>query len=181
MTSNQILYIELYNAHIITATSSAKNKKYTAPSNFREVTVKMQTSLPMPSSKVSLKLFVHKTSNQVLFAEAGKEFVDFFSNILLLPVGALITILEPEVVLGHLGNINESIVNLSKSFGRRVRSDLIHFPPNGVKESLYLVKNNLELKPLSTASIIPLLDEFHVKELDLEEIVVDLGVDEVYI
>ena len=43
------------------------------------------------------------------------------------------------------------------------------------------MKNDLEVKPLSTASIIPLLNEFHVKDGDLEEKVVDLGVDEVYI
>ena len=52
---------------------------------------------------------------------------------------------------------------------------LIHYPPNGVKEGLYLVK------PLSTTSIIPLLNEFHVKDGDLEEKVVDLGKDEAYI
>ena len=135
----------------------------------------------MPSSKVRLKLFMHKSSNQVLFAEAGKKFVEFFFNVLRLIVGTLTTLLKPDVMFGHLGNIHDSIINLRPSFGPRISSELIHYPPNGVKEGLCLVKNDLEVKPLSTASIIPLLNEFHVKDGDLEEKVVDLGVDEVYI
>ena len=42
------------------------------------------------------------------------------------------------------------------------------------------MKNDLEVKPLSTASIIPLLNEFHVKDGDLEEKVVEMGRDEVF-
>ena len=143
----------------------------------------MQTALPMPSSKVSLKLYIHKNSNQVLFAEVGKEFVEFFFSILRLPVRTLTTLLKPDIMFGHLGNMHESIINLCPSFRSRMRSDLqvIHYPPNGVKEGLYQVKNDLEVKPMSTASVVTLLNEFHVKDGDLEEKVVNLGVDEVYI
>ncbi|KAK9997767.1 hypothetical protein SO802_017370 [Lithocarpus litseifolius] len=138
----------------------------------------MQTTLPMPPAKVSLKLIIHKGSNRVLYAEAGKEFLEFIFNILCLPVGALTTLLKPDIMFGHLGNVNDSIRNLSPSFGSRMRSSPMHYPANGLKEGLYLVKNDLEVKPLSTASLVPLLNEFHVKEGDLEEKVVDLGMDE---
>ena len=86
----------------------------------------MQTALPMPSSKVRLKLFMHKSSNQVLFAEAGKKFVEFFFNVLRLIVGTLTTLLKPDVMFGHLGNIHDSIINLRPSFGLRMSSELIH-------------------------------------------------------
>ncbi|KAM3681471.1 hypothetical protein ACJW30_M000200 [Castanea mollissima] len=132
----------------------------------------------MPSFKVSLKLFIQKSTNHVLYAEAGKEFVEFLFNILRLPIGTLTTVLKPDLMLGHLGNFHDSVINMSPSYGPSMRSELIHYPRNGVKEGLYLVKNNLDVKPLSSASLIPLLNEFNVKDGDLEEKVVDLGVDE---
>ena len=42
----------------------------------------------MPSSRVRLKLYVHKNSNQVLFVEIDTEFIEFFFNILRLPVNS---------------------------------------------------------------------------------------------
>ena len=114
VTSNHIIYIDLHSLINI------------APSNFHKYSVKMQTALPMPSSKVRLKPFMHKSSNQVLFAEAGKEFVEFFFNVLRLTVGTLTTLLKPNVMFGHLGNIHDSIINLRPSFGLRMSSELIH-------------------------------------------------------
>lgn len=134
----------------------------------------------LPSSKVSLKLFIHKSTNRVLFAEAGKDFVDFFVNILRLPVGNLIAILKPDMMLGCLGNIHDSIINLSPAIWSRMHSGLNCHLSSGVKGAPYLVMDDLELKSLSIASIIMLLDEFHLKDGDLEEKVVDMGRDEVY-
>ena len=83
----------------------------------------METALPF-SSKVSLKLFIHKSTNRVLFAEAGKDFVDFFVNILRMPVGNLITILKPDIMLGSLVNNHDSIINLNPSIGSRMQPNL---------------------------------------------------------
>lgn len=180
VTSNRMIYIEIYLALINTGTSSVK-KENTATVNFLKYSVKMQTSLPMPSFKVSLKLIIHKSINQVLYAEVGKEFLEFFCNILRLPIGTVTTVLKPDMMLGHLGNFHDNFINLSSSFGRSMRPDPIHYPCNGVKEALYLVKNNLDVLPLSSATLIPLLNEFNVKDGDLKAKVVDLSVDEVYI
>ena len=187
----------------------------------------MQTTMPMASSKMSLKLFIDKRSNRVLFAEASKEFIDFLFNILLLLVGTLITLLKQDIMLGSLGNIHDSIINLSLAYlepnkdsrlkpnvrisgdtvvplrfsnilssidrkfydtkypscGSRyssMRSKLKFCPPNGVKKAPCLVMNDLEVKPLSTVSVITLLNKFHLKkDGDLREKVVDLGMDEV--
>ena len=98
----------------------------------------METALPF-SSKVSLKLFIHKSTNRVLFAEAGKDFVDFFVNILRMPVGNLITILKPDIMLGSLVNNHDSIINLNPSIGSRMHSGLHCHSSNGVKEAPYLV------------------------------------------
>ncbi|KAL4621263.1 hypothetical protein ACB092_06G215400 [Castanea dentata] len=55
-------------------------------------------------------------SHQVLFAEAGKEFVDFLITILALPVGTVIRLLKKQGMVGCLQNIYESIENLSDTY-----------------------------------------------------------------
>ncbi|MBA0749997.1 hypothetical protein Gogos_003866 [Gossypium gossypioides] len=48
----------------------------------------------MAANTVSLKLLVDSMSQRVLFAEAGKDFVDFVFNILSFPVGTVIWLLK---------------------------------------------------------------------------------------
>jgi hypothetical protein len=195
---------------------------------------------------VSLKLFIDKKNNRVLFAEAGKEFIDFLFNIVVLPVGTFIPLLNQEM-FGSMGKIYDSIQNLSYTYLQQNASTLLmpkvyisrgtgvplqlsnivsskkrklhrcdnghgfisenrdEFPRygyfdkrcpscglqlssdikfldvtsnDGVKEALYIVMNDLEVKPLSTISIISLLNQFRVNEDGaLEEKVVELGND----
>ena len=61
---------------------------------------------------VSLKLLIDTESQRVLFAEAGKEFIDFLLHILALPLGTFIPLFEKQGMLGSFGNIYESIDNL---------------------------------------------------------------------
>lgn len=77
---------------------------------------------------VSLKLVISTEKSKVLYAEAGKEFVDFLFNILALPVGTFIPLLNQEME-GSLGNIYDSIKNISPTY----------LKPN-VKESLLTPK-----------------------------------------
>uniref|UniRef100_A0A7N2R9V6 DUF674 domain-containing protein n=1 Tax=Quercus lobata TaxID=97700 RepID=A0A7N2R9V6_QUELO len=70
----------------------------------------------MAAAKVSLKLLIDKKSHQVLFAEAGKEFVDFLITILALPVGTVIRLLKKQGMVGCLQNFYESIENLSDTY-----------------------------------------------------------------
>ncbi|MBA0813751.1 hypothetical protein Gohar_027575, partial [Gossypium harknessii] len=67
------------------------------------------------SNTVSLKLFIDPNSNRVLFAEAGKDFVDFLFSIMLLPVGTVIRLIGKQGT-GCIGNIYDSIENLGNSY-----------------------------------------------------------------
>ena len=68
----------------------------------------------MEKNYVSLKLLIDTERERVLFAEAGKEFVDFLLHILALPLGTFIPLIEKQgMVPGSFGNIYESIDNLS--------------------------------------------------------------------
>ncbi|TYH51384.1 hypothetical protein ES332_D10G269200v1 [Gossypium tomentosum] len=67
------------------------------------------------SNTVSLKLFIDPNSNRLLFAEAGKDFVDFLFSIMLLPVGTVIRLIGKQGT-GCIGNIYDSIENLGNSY-----------------------------------------------------------------
>ena len=69
----------------------------------------------MASSKVSMKLYIDRKNSRVLFAEAGKEFIDFLFNFLAPPVGTLLPHLNREVLSG-LHTIDESIQNSSGTY-----------------------------------------------------------------
>ncbi|KAK9998598.1 hypothetical protein SO802_018201 [Lithocarpus litseifolius] len=67
---------------------------------------------------LSLKLLIDNNSNKVVFAEAGKEFVDFLFGYLQVPLGSTMGLLsEHDVVrLGSWSRVYESIENLDPSF-----------------------------------------------------------------
>ncbi|KAI3748690.1 hypothetical protein L6452_11949 [Arctium lappa] len=71
-------------------------------------------------------LLVHKKDQKVLFAKANKEFVDFLFHVLSLPVGTVIKLLNKNSMVGSLGNVYDSIENLSDTY----------IQPNQSKESI---------------------------------------------
>ncbi|KAI8539937.1 hypothetical protein RHMOL_Rhmol09G0221700 [Rhododendron molle] len=95
----------------------------------------------MATSKVSIKLLINIKAKRVLFAEAGKDFVDFLFNLLHLPVGTVVRLLTKQTMVGTLGNLYQSIEKLSETY----------FQPNQTKDSVLKPK-----APLS-ATQVPLL------------------------
>ncbi|KAK5795255.1 hypothetical protein PVK06_036513 [Gossypium arboreum] len=68
------------------------------------------------ATTVSLKLLIDTKGKRVLYAEAGKDFVDFLFNILLLPVGTVIRLLAKEGMVGCLANLYKSVENLGDTY-----------------------------------------------------------------
>jgi hypothetical protein len=213
----------------------------------------------MASTKVSLKLFIDKKRQRVLFAETDKEFVDFLLSIFTLPVGTVTRLLkEGGGMLGCLPNLYRSfeslsvthvqpdtdkgfllqpkvfmpgaklpllLPNVASTFGQLYNcwstrpysscssytadnnntkcpscssqmNRIVSFtdPPNATKVfstsevgyvkgsmAIYLVMDDLDVKALSTSSLVTLLTQFNVKDVgDIEERVFDVGMDEVY-
>ncbi|KAL4388369.1 hypothetical protein GQ457_09G028930 [Hibiscus cannabinus] len=71
---------------------------------------------PTTSTTVSLKLLIDTKEQRVLYAEAGKDFVDFLFNILTLPVATVIRLLTKEGMNGCVGNLYESVDNLGDEY-----------------------------------------------------------------
>ncbi|GAV77072.1 DUF674 domain-containing protein, partial [Cephalotus follicularis] len=70
----------------------------------------------MASTNICLKLLIDSKGSRVLFAEAGKDFVDFLFNLLSLPVGTVIRLLTKEGMVGCLGNLYDSIEKLTDTY-----------------------------------------------------------------
>ncbi|CAN1131037.1 hypothetical protein LINPERHAP2_LOCUS6164 [Linum perenne] len=97
------------------------------------------------TTKVTLKLLIDKKSNRVLFAEAGKEFVDFLFSILSLPLGTVIRLLSKDKMVGCLGNLYQSIEELGDTFIQQSTSKDIVLNP---KVQSYTADTNLLLTEL---------------------------------
>ena len=84
---------------------------------------------------MTLKLLIDSKHSKVVFAEAGKDFVDFLLNLLALPLGTVIQLLTKPAMTGFIANLYESLENLDESY----------LQPNQNKDSL--------LKPTLAAQI----------------------------
>ncbi|CAN0898010.1 hypothetical protein LINGRAHAP2_LOCUS19459 [Linum grandiflorum] len=80
----------------------------------------MSISSSILTPKVTLKLLIDKKNNKVVFAEAGKDFVDFLLSIPSFPLGTVIKLLasKDEKMEGSLGNLCQSIQILSDTLMR---------------------------------------------------------------
>ncbi|KAJ4980205.1 hypothetical protein NE237_010985 [Protea cynaroides] len=69
------------------------------------------------ATEMSLKLLVDKNRNKVLFAESGKDFVDFLFSLMKFPVGAIVRLLTPtQTTTGCIGNLYSSVNNLDNLY-----------------------------------------------------------------
>ncbi|MCD7449448.1 hypothetical protein HAX54_052410 [Datura stramonium] len=85
----------------------------------------------MAESKVTMKLLIDTKGERVMFAEAGKECVDFLFHILALPIGSVIRLLTTKRMVGSLGNLYDSLKNL----------DNMYIQPNQNKDTLLIPKS----------------------------------------
>ncbi|KAL8557720.1 hypothetical protein ACS0TY_004991 [Phlomoides rotata] len=70
----------------------------------------------MAETKLRIKLLVDTGGKRVLFAEAGKDCVDFHFFILSLPLSTLICLLGKQQMVGSLGNLYQSFEALDESY-----------------------------------------------------------------
>ncbi|KAH7667778.1 hypothetical protein IHE45_12G081900 [Dioscorea alata] len=70
----------------------------------------------MAEKRMSLKLLIDTKANRVLFAEAGKEVVDFLFTLLALPLGSIVKLLSKVQMVGSIGSIYSSLENLDSTY-----------------------------------------------------------------
>ncbi|KAJ4779148.1 hypothetical protein LUZ62_063405 [Rhynchospora pubera] len=91
------------------------------------------------ATKSSIKLLIDNKSRRVIFAEAGKEFVDFIFSLLALPIGSVIKLLSSSSMQGSIGNLYQSVQNI----------DSVYLLPNKEKSSLLEPKIYLSGSPIN--------------------------------
>ncbi|TKY65912.1 tyrosine/DOPA decarboxylase [Spatholobus suberectus] len=79
----------------------------------------LTTAIVETEQQLSLKLVVNKERNEVLFAEAGKDFVDVLFSFLTLPLGTVARLVRKEsnmqpIEIGSLSSLYQSVENLDK-------------------------------------------------------------------
>nr|TKS16854.1 hypothetical protein D5086_0000016850 [Populus alba] len=65
---------------------------------------------------MSLKVLIDSKHNKVVFAEAGKDFVDFLLNLLALPLGTVIQLLTKSTMIGCIASLYGSLEKLDESY-----------------------------------------------------------------
>ncbi|XP_077245030.1 uncharacterized protein LOC143884992 [Tasmannia lanceolata] len=99
------------------------------------------------ANMLSLKLLVDKKANKVLFAEAGKDFIDFLMSLLVLPVGSVIRLVSKKKMVGCIGEVYESVENLSDTYTQPGHDKNLLLNPSmpslsGFTNSPLLLQNN---------------------------------------
>ncbi|XP_039135868.1 uncharacterized protein LOC120273312 [Dioscorea cayenensis subsp. rotundata] len=97
----------------------------------------------MANKTMVLKLLIDTKANRVLFAEAGKEVVDFLFTLLGLPLGSIVKLLSKSQMIGSIGNIYSSLENLDFTYIQPHQDKDILLSPQ-VKEQKQC-ENNLRL------------------------------------
>ncbi|XP_057426598.1 uncharacterized protein LOC130720032 [Lotus japonicus] len=68
------------------------------------------------TDKLTMKLLIDTKDQKVLFAEASKPVIDFLFNLLCLPIGTVVRLLNQNGMVGCLGNLYKSVENLKDNY-----------------------------------------------------------------
>ena len=71
---------------------------------------------PAAAAALSMKLLVDTKARRVLFAEAGKDVVDFLFSLVVLPVATAVKLVGADAVVGSVGNLYASIDRLDGTY-----------------------------------------------------------------
>ncbi|KAJ6767960.1 hypothetical protein OIU74_021765 [Salix koriyanagi] len=108
----------------------------------------------MGNPERSLKLLIDTNGNKFVFAEAGKNFVDFLLHLLAFPVGTVMRLLKKSAWLALVMSYVKGLAT-------------------------YMVTDDLSVSPMSMVSVVGLLNKFNIKDFGLlKEKVVGFGIDE---
>ncbi|WJX76458.1 hypothetical protein P8452_59874 [Trifolium repens] len=106
--------------------------------------------------RVWLKLLVNKERNKVLFAEAGKDFVDVLFSFLTLPLGTIARLLQkpsntkpqPASTVGCFNSLYQSVADLNKSyFLTKTTKEMLLQPMNSSEDYCSTLKLNIDDTP----------------------------------
>jgi len=109
---------------------------------------------PITEEQVLLKLLVNKETNNVIIAEAGKDFVDVLFSFLTLPLGTIARLIEKDskkgpVTIGCLNKLYQGAIDLDEECMQTETSkEMILHPKNSAEDYCMNLKLNIDdIKP----------------------------------
>ncbi|KAK7292904.1 hypothetical protein RJT34_15760 [Clitoria ternatea] len=100
--------------------------------------------------QVSLKLLINRETNKVIFAEAGKEFVDVLFSFLTLPLGTIARLVQKQselgpVRVGCLNTLYQSVENLDENcLWTKTCKEMLLQPRNSAEGECKSMKLNID-------------------------------------
>ncbi|KAK1661643.1 hypothetical protein QYE76_049802 [Lolium multiflorum] len=79
----------------------------------------MASNKSASNKTLSMKLLVNSKTQRVLYAEAGKDVVDFLFSLLTMPVGTVVKLLTVESMVGSVGNLYGSVEKIDDTYVSR--------------------------------------------------------------
>jgi hypothetical protein len=102
---------------------------------------------------VQLKLLINEECNKVLFAEAGKDFVDILCSFLTLPLGTIARLVQKDsnmgqITVGCLNSLYQSVADLDNGFLRTDSiKEMLLYPKNLSEDYCSSLKFNIDDRP----------------------------------
>jgi hypothetical protein len=108
------------------------------------------TTSTQAEEHVSLKLLLNENGNKVLFAEAGKDFVDILCSFLTMPLGTIARLVGKEssigqVTVGCLNSLYRSVADLDEGcFSTETIKQMLLQPINSAEDYCNALKLNID-------------------------------------
>ncbi|KAL8058493.1 hypothetical protein ABFX02_03G022100 [Erythranthe guttata] len=142
--------------------------------------------------KLNLTLIVQESTNKLLFAQAGREMVDFLFGLLKITLGDVQFLLGSNSCLKSINNLYESTEDPSlvqartrcrimqpKRYKYVLTSSILEVQGEYVKgPKMYNIADDLTVTPFSTASTISILNSLKVPFSDIVELPVEIRLQE---
>ncbi|KAM0926141.1 hypothetical protein ACQ4PT_003749 [Festuca glaucescens] len=100
-----------------------------------------------------MKLLVDTKTPRVLYAEAGKDVVDFLFSLLTLPIATVSSLLTPGSMVGSVGNLYGSVEDLDGTYISRDNAKAALLAPAGGCENVKLLQLTEEEVPVGSAVV----------------------------
>ncbi|KAB1226026.1 hypothetical protein CJ030_MR1G025243 [Morella rubra] len=145
----------------------------------------MATTTPRSCETISLTLTIDSSSDKVVFAEAGKEFVDFLFGLLQIPIGSMMGLLLDNgmVCVWSSLQIIPSTPRQSFAFGpslNPVGSSVVQLEEKGYVRGVvtYRVMDDLRVMPMPVMSTTTVLKTLNIKDVNsLQEKTVEVDIE----
>ncbi|CAL4951671.1 unnamed protein product [Urochloa decumbens] len=101
-----------------------------------------------------MKLLVDTKSGRVIYAEAGKDVVDFLFSLLTLPVATVVKVLSKDAMVGCIGNLYGSVERLDAAYVRSADAKATLLSLAGGHESVSLLRLQPATLPAPVAAAV---------------------------